>query len=68
MGALLRQNSYTNDQNPGRATFFGDAKMKIGRNCLLNKLHIFNDIRFDWIGDISDDVLRQRLKKQFINF
>jgi len=44
MGVLHRQNSYVNDQNPGRATFFEDARKKIGWNCLLKKLHIFNDI------------------------
>jgi len=68
MGLLLRENSYTNDRNPGKASFFGDARKKIGKNCLLNRLHLFNDIKFDWIGDISDNSLRQRLKNQFINF
>lgn len=68
MGILLRQNSYVNDRNPGRAVFFGNAKRRSGRHCILNKLHIFKDIKFDWIGDISDDALRQRLKKQFITF
>jgi len=62
MGGLLRQNSYVNDRNHGRATFFGDAKKKIIRNCLLNKLDIFNSIKFDWIGNIRDNILRQRLK------
>jgi len=66
IGQMLRQNSYVNDCNPGRATFFGDVIEKIGRNCLLNKLHIFNEIDFNWIGNISDDILRQRLKRQFI--
>lgn len=55
-----------NDRNPGKATFSGDAGKKIGRNCLLNKLHIFNEINLNWIEDISDDILRQRLQKQFI--
>jgi len=68
LSTLLRKNSYVNDRNPGRAVFFGDAKRKIGRNCILNKLHIFNDIKFDWIGTLTDDTLRQRLKKQFIIF
>jgi len=65
---LLRENSYINDRNPGRASFFGDAKKKVGRNCLLNKLHLFNEIKFDWIGDISDDALRRKLKTQFVVF
>jgi len=58
---LLRQNSYINDRNPGRASFFVDAKKKIGRNCLLNKLCFFNGIKFDEIGDLSDDTMRQKL-------
>jgi len=68
IGQLLRENSYINDRNPGRASFFGDAKKKVGRNCLLNKLHLFNEIKFDWIGDISDDALRRKLKTQFVVF
>jgi len=60
IGEMLRQNSYVNDRNPGIATFFGDVRRKIGQNCLLNKLHIFNEIDFSWIGVISDDILRQK--------
>jgi len=68
IGALLRQNSYVNNRNPVKATFFGDTRKEIGRSYLLNKLHIFNDIKFDWIGDNSDDILRQRLKTNLLFF
>jgi len=60
IGHVLRQNSYVNDRNPDRETFFGDARNKVGRNCLLNKLHIFNEINFNWIRNISDDILGQK--------
>jgi len=49
IGALLRQNSYVNDRNPGRATFFEDAKMKIGRNWLFLTNYTFLTT-FDLIG------------------
>jgi len=55
-------------RNPGKGTFFSDAKKKAGKNSILSKLHFFGDIAFNWVGDISEDVLRKNLKKQFIRF
>jgi len=60
----LREKSYINDRNPGKAIFFKTA----GKNCILIKLLFFSEITFNWIGNIREDALRRNLKKQFIKF
>jgi len=65
---FLRDKSYINDRNPGKAVFFSNTWKKARRTCIISKLHFFNEITFDWVGDISEDTLRKSLNKQFINF
>jgi len=44
IGQNLRIDCYVNDRRPTRAIFFSDAKKKVRRQCILNRLHFFKDI------------------------
>jgi len=66
MAEKLRKRAYINDRCPGRATFIDRSKNKIGKQSLPNRLSFFKDIKFNWCNsNISEDKLRQELKKAF---
>jgi len=58
----LRAAAYVNDRTPKRATFRDTSRLKIGRQQFKNRLQHMSMIKSDWIGNFSDDYLRQRLK------
>jgi len=66
LGELLRKQCYINDRQPRRGIFFDNSKRKVGKQCFANRLHLFSDVNFNWIGSFKDDYVRQNLKKTFI--
>jgi hypothetical protein len=70
IGELLRTSAYVNDRLPYKAKFLDTSRMKIGRQSLPSRIGpLFANISFNWIDPlISDDFLRQHLKKEFIKF
>jgi len=60
----LKQMGYINDRCPKRARYFDASRLKIGRQDLSNHLDFLN-LKFNWIGDFSDDYIRTKLKKEF---
>jgi len=67
IGEQLRQQCYINDRQPRKGTFFDTSNLKIGRQSFQNRLQVFTNINFDWIGEITNDAIRINLKKQFFN-
>jgi len=63
----LRDAAYVNDRMPKRATFRDSSRLKIGRQRLQNRLLHMNLIKSDWMGDFSEDYIRQKLKQAFFN-
>jgi len=65
----LRQHAYINDRLPMKAKFMDFSRLKIGRQSIYNRIgSIINKISFDWAKDITDDHLRQSLKKEFFEY
>jgi len=67
LGLKLQSQAYINDRCPGKATLIDNSKLKIGRQSFPNRLRSMREIEFDWATGISDDLLRIRLKKPFLN-
>ncbi len=66
---LIRRSAYVNDRLPRRAKFIDRSRLVIGRQSIFNRIgSLFAKIGFDWIGDLTDDELRVKLKKEFFNF
>jgi len=66
LGDTLRSRCYINDRHPMKGIFFDRSKYKIGKQSFVNRLHLFSDVNFEWIGPFSEDYIRQNLKKHFI--
>jgi len=66
LGEILRNRCYINDRQPKKGIFFDNSKCKIGKQSFVNRLHLFSDVKFEWIGPYSEDYIRQNLKKLFI--
>jgi hypothetical protein len=65
----LRSSAYVNDRLPRRAKFIDQSKFKVGKQSLPNRIgYLFSKMKFDWIGDITDDMLRKSLKKEFFEY
>jgi hypothetical protein len=65
---LIRQSAYVNDRLPRRAKFIDRSRLVVGRQSIYNRIGpLFAKISFDWIGDMSDDELRVKLKKEFFS-
>jgi len=61
----LRNSAYINDRMPKRATFRDSSRLKIGSQQFKNRLQHMNVIKSDWLGDFSEDYIRQKLKQVF---
>jgi len=66
LGETLRNRCYINDRHPKKGIFFDNSKYKVGKQSFTNKLHLFTDVNFEWIGPYSDNHIRHNLKKLFI--
>jgi hypothetical protein len=65
----IRESSYINDRLPRKAKFMDHSRLKVGRQSIYNRIgSILNKISFDWIIEMSDDVLRRQLKKEFFSY
>jgi len=57
---------YTTRRKPLIGRFYNNAKGKIGKQALHNRLEMMDLVDFDWIGqDLSDDRIRTYLKRTF---
>jgi len=56
---------FTERRKPLKPKFFDDSKRRIGRMAVRNRLNFINDVEFDWINGMTDDLLRIKLKKHF---
>jgi len=66
MSKQLQKAPYLHDHKPGIASFVDSSKLRIGRNCLYNRLNCVKNIAFQWTNRIDQDKLRVELKKTFI--
>ncbi len=66
---LIKASAYVNDRVPLRAKFIDNSRLKIGKQSIMNRIGpIFAAIDFDWIGNLSDDFIRTKLKKCFFKY
>jgi len=63
--AEFKRNMFTERRKPLKPKFFDDSKRRIGRMAARNRLNFINDVEFDWINGMTDDLLRIKLKKHF---
>jgi len=64
--ADLQANSYIERRKPKRMKFWSKADHRIGRQSIVNRAgSLLNDVAFDWLPTISDDLLRKSLKCYF---
>jgi len=57
---------YTTRRKPLIGRFYNNARGKIGKQALHNRLEMMDHVDFDWIGqDLSDNRIRTYLKKTF---
>jgi hypothetical protein len=55
----LRSAAYVNDRLPYRARFIDKSKLQIGRQAIKNRIgNLFSRISFNWIGELSDEIIR----------
>jgi len=65
----LMSNSYSERRSPGRLFFHDDSARKIGRQVLKNRLSVLSrQIKFDWLNNMSPDLIRINLKKSFFHY
>jgi len=65
----LSESLYTTRRKPLIGRFFDNSRGKIGKQSLENRLSMMDAIGFDWIDQgLSDDRLRQLLKKAFFTY
>jgi len=65
LSVKLSQNLYRNDRT-GLISFMDTSRLKVGRNSLPNRLQCVKEFKYDWLGGISKDILRTKLKSIFI--
>lgn len=62
----LKANPYIERRKPWRMKFWSKADHRIGRQSITNRAgSLLNDVAFDWLPTISDDILRKSLKCNF---
>jgi len=66
MKSKLKETLFTTRRQPRVGKFFNNAKGKIGKQSIQNRLKFMDDITEDWIGlDLTDDVIRRLLNKAY---
>jgi len=65
----LRETLFTTRRKPGIGKFFNNAKGKIGKQSIQNRLKFMDAIQTDWLGtELNDDARRRLLKKTFFSY
>jgi len=65
----LLETIFTTRRNPRKGRFFNNAKGKIGKQRISNRLKFMDEIKDDWIGiDTTTGALRLKLKKSLFQY
>jgi len=65
---ICRKNSFTIMRKPDQLFFFDSSRLKVGKNCIKNRIsYLFTQIKNPWLNN-SKDTNRRILKKTFFEY